>query len=95
MDQNRGRRRHKWLAVLLWAIFAAGLLVQTFGPRLKIRNNTFVLPPSLMSQGKNIRPNEIVSRERKMQLLSGILALGGAIGLGLHYRHVLVWPRSP
>lgn len=94
MNQNQNRRRYLWLA-LLWAIFVAGLLVQAFAPRLKIKDNAFVMPPSLMSEGKDIRPAEIIARARGMQLLSAFLTLGGALGLAFHYRHVLVRPRSP
>jgi hypothetical protein len=94
MSQNKGGRRRAWLAVLPWAIFAAGLLVQAFAPRLKIRNNAFVVPPPVVAEGKDFRPGEMITRERRMQLLSGILTLGGALGLGFRYRHVLVRPRS-
>jgi hypothetical protein len=95
MNQNQSRRQHLWLPALLWAIFSAGLLVQAFAPRLKIKNNAFVMPPSLMSEGKDIRPAEIVARARRMQLLSGILTVGGALGLAFRYRRVLVRPCSP
>ncbi len=95
MNGNKGSRRRRWIAVLLWAIFGAGLLVQAFAPRLKIRNGAFVMPTSRISEGKDIRPDEIVTRERRMQLLSGILTVGGALGLALFYRHVWVRPRSP
>lgn len=92
MNQKRGGR--KWLAILLWVTFAAGLLVQALAPRLKIENRAFVLPASVMSEGKEINPAEIVTRQRIMQLLSGIMTVGGALGLGFHYRQVLVRPRS-
>lgn len=95
MNQNKGRQRHKWLAVLFWTLFGTGLLVQAFAPRLKVRNNAFVIPPSLTSEGKDIRPAEIVTRERRMQALSAMLTVGGALGLGFHFRRVLVRPRSP
>jgi hypothetical protein len=92
--QNQGRRRHLWLAVLLWAMFGAGLLVQGFAPRLKIKNNAFVIPPSLMSEGKDIRPAEIIALARRMQLLSSVLTFGGAFGLALSYGKVLFGTRS-
>lgn len=91
--QKKGRQ--KWLAVLLWAAFAAGLLVQALAPRLKVENNAFVLPAPVMSEGKEIDPANIVARQRIMQLLSGIMTVGGALGLAFHYRHVLVRPRLP
>jgi hypothetical protein len=90
IDENKGVRRHRWLPVLIWAVFGAGLLVQAFGPRLKITNNTFVIPPSLLSDGKDIRPAELITYERNKQLVSGTLVVGGALGLALYYRNVLV-----
>jgi hypothetical protein len=83
-EGNRGRRR--WLAGLFWVMFGAGVLVQVFAPRLKIEHNAFVIPPSLLSAGKQINPAEIVARERQMQMLSAGLTAGGAIGLGFYYR---------
>jgi hypothetical protein len=89
------RRRRIALAVLFWTIFCTGLLVEAYAPNLKIRNHAFVIPPSLVSQKKEIDPAAIVARERKMQLLSGILTCAGAIGLAVHYRRLLVGQRSP
>jgi NhaP-type Na+/H+ or K+/H+ antiporter len=94
MNQKKGGRVREWLALLLWVIFAAGLLVQASAPRLKVENNAFVLPPSVMSEGKEINPTKISTRQRRMQLLSCLLTVGGALGLGFHYRRVLVRPRS-
>jgi hypothetical protein len=90
IGENGGVRRHRWLPVLIWAIFGAGLLVQAFGLHLKIRNNTFVIPPSLISEGKDIRPAEIIAYERNKQLVSGMLTVGGALGISLYYRKVPV-----
>ena len=83
------------LGVLLWVGLASGLLVQVFAPRLKIQNSQFVIPPALIESGNEVRPDEIVARERRMQLLSGILTLGGALGLAVYYRHALVGSRLP
>ena len=89
---RKGNGRRGWLGLLLWMAFGAGLLVQAFAPHLKIQNRQFVIPPSLVSKGK--APDEIVGRERKMQLLSGILTVSSALGLGFYYRHVFLRPRS-
>jgi len=84
----------RWRTLLLWAIFALGLLLQAFSYHLKIKNNQFVLPPSLISTAPEIRPAEIIARERRLQLVSGILTLGGALGLAACYRTVLFGRRS-
>jgi NhaP-type Na+/H+ or K+/H+ antiporter len=84
----------RWRRVLLWALFAVGVLLQAFGPHLKVRDNRFILPPSLISAGKEIRPAQIVAQERRIQLLSGILTLAGALGLAIVYSKVLDGRRS-
>jgi hypothetical protein len=89
MSNAKSTLRQRWLAVLWWAIFGFGLLVQAFAPRLKIENNRFVIPAKLVAMGKSIRPIEIVARERRMQLLSAIFTLSGALGLAFHYHHSL------
>jgi hypothetical protein len=80
--------------VFFWTLFAVGVLLQASGPHLKIKNNLFILPPSLGSAGKVIRPVEIVGRERRIQLLSGVLTLTGALGLAACYRKVFSGRRS-
>ena len=92
--QDQRVRRKLWLPVLLWAIFGGGLLVQVFAPHLKIENNAFVIPPSMVSQGKTINPAELVAHEKRMQLISGLLTLGGAVGLWFYYRDTLMGRRS-
>jgi hypothetical protein len=89
LDESRGGRQHRWLAVLLWVIFGAGLLVHAYGPHVKIMNNTFVIPPSLVSEGKDIDPAEIIAYERSKHLVSGILTVGGALGIALYYRNLV------
>jgi hypothetical protein len=89
LAENKRNGRRVWLGLLLWAGFAAGLLVQAFAPHLKIQDNKFVVPPALQSAAKEVRLEEIVVRERRMQALSGILTLGSGLGLGFYYRHVL------
>jgi hypothetical protein len=82
--------RHRWLQALLWVIFGVGLGVQFYGPSLKIEKKTFVIPQALMAEGKNILPAKIIADERRKQLLSAILTVSGALGLGCYYRATLV-----
>jgi len=89
-EEKGARRRHRWLAVMLWIIFGIGPLLPILGPRLEIANNTFVIPHSLISEGKDLQPAKLVADERTNQLLSAILTIGGALGLGLYYRNILV-----
>ncbi|HEY1660347.1 MAG TPA: hypothetical protein VGG14_18490 [Candidatus Sulfotelmatobacter sp.] len=84
------RMRQSWLALCLWAIFIAGLLIQMAAPRLKIENRAFVMPPITDSRGPVLRPDVLVRRERWMQFFSGIFAVGGAIALGYCYRRRLL-----
>jgi hypothetical protein len=88
-------RRPRWrAALLLWTIFCAGLIVQLLAPRLKVEHNAFVMPQAMISGKQQIRPAELVARERMMQLLSVMLTISGAIGLGIHYRATLFRRRS-
>jgi hypothetical protein len=89
-EAKAGRRRHRWLTVMLWIILGTGPLVPILGPRLEIANNTFVIPQSLISERKDIQPAKLVADERTNQLLSAIFTIGGALGLGLYYRNILV-----
>ena len=75
-----------WRSAFFWALFVAGLLFQVFGPHLKIKDHRFILPPSLVSAGERIRPGAIVAQERIRQLLSGVLTVGGAVGLAVYHR---------
>jgi hypothetical protein len=77
------------LALCLWAIFAAGLLVEIAAPRLKIENNAFVMPPINNSQAATLRPDLLVRHERWIRGASGILTVGGALALGIYYRRAL------
>ncbi|HEY3972280.1 MAG TPA: hypothetical protein VGM18_04700 [Candidatus Sulfotelmatobacter sp.] len=90
LTQAHGKKIAKSLTFCLWAIFAAGLLVQAAAPRLKIENHAFVMPPSAMMQGAVIRPDRLVLRERRMQLASGVLTVGGSLALAFYYRRRLV-----
>ena len=94
MDGGGFSSPRRWPKVFFWALFALGLLVQAFAPHLKIKDNRFVLPRTLISANSEIRPAEIVERARRMQLLSSVLTLGGALGLAVSYRKVLFGRRS-
>jgi hypothetical protein len=78
------------LRVCLWAVFAAGLLVEVMAPRLEIENNAFLMPPAANVQGTEMRPDALVRRERWMQTSAGILTVGGALALGFYYRRRLL-----
>ena len=88
----------KWcrglVPALLWTMFISGLLVQAFGPHLEISENAFVIPSSSVSEGKELDPAKIIARERRLQALSAVLTLSGALGLGLYYRRVLLMRSS-
>ena len=85
-----GNRRQRSLALLCWLVFAAGLLVQFFSPHLKVSNGAFVIPPEMMAGRNAIRLDEIVARQRRMQLLSVLLTVSGALGLAFLYRDILI-----
>src|SRR5438552_2438102 len=76
--------------LICWLLFAAGLLFQLFSPRLKISNGAFVIPPEMAAGRNAIRLDEIVARQRRMQLLSVLLTVSGALGLAFMYRDILI-----
>ena len=86
MGIHNNRRSH---ALLCWVVFAAGLLIQLLAPHLKISNGAFVIPPTLTAAANEIRPAEIVARQRRMQLISALLTVSGALGLAVLYRDIL------
>jgi len=95
-------RRYLWrrgiVTVLLWAAFFVGLGIQSLAPGLKIDNNKFVLPGVLTADSPPLHPDEIVTRERRVQWTSGLLTLGSAICLALWYRRAIssaLVPRGP
>src|SRR5205814_2416114 len=89
-----GHRRRRSLALICWLVFAAGLLVQLLSPHLKISNGHFVIPPE-MSAGRNaIRLDEIVGGQRRMQFVSLLLTISGALGLAFLYRDILIGAAS-
>jgi hypothetical protein len=86
--------RRRWQILICWLIFAAGVLLQLFGPHLKIANRAFVIPPKLTTQGNNIHLVEIIAGQRRMQVISALLVLGGAVGLAVLYRDTLTGKAS-
>lgn len=90
VHEGKRTRSRPLIAAVWWAVFAMGLLIQAFAPRLTIENNAFVIPQALVSGGNPIAPDELIARERRLQLLSAITTLAGALGLAFHYRGVLV-----
>jgi hypothetical protein len=89
-----GNRRWRSLALLCWSLFAAGLLVQLLSPHLKVSNGAFVIPPKMAAGRNPIRPDEIVGGQRRMQLLSVLLTVSGALGLAFVYRDILIGAAS-
>jgi hypothetical protein len=87
---NRCQSWQGLLCWLSWLLFAAGLSIQMLAPRLEVSNGAFVIPSVLTSGGNDIYPDEIIRTERRMQLMSAVLTVGGAIGLAFRYRDVLV-----
>src|SRR5207248_6659385 len=89
-----GNRRRRSLAILCWLVFAAGLLVQLFSPHLKISNGAFVIPPKMAAGRNAIRLDEIVARQRRLQFLSVLLTVRGALALAFLYRDILIGAAS-
>ena len=85
-----GNRRRRSLAFICWLVFAVGLLVQLLSPHLKVSNGAFVIPPKMAAGRNAIRLDEIVARQRRMQLLSILLTVSGALGLAFLYRDILI-----
>ena len=85
----RRQRPRRWQALVCWLMFAAGLLIEVFGPHMKIANRAFVIPQKLTTEGNNIRLVEIIARQREAQVISALLVLSGAIGLSVLYRDSL------
>ena len=81
--------RRALLSVSLWAIFASGIAIELLAPGLKVENHAFVMPPMLLQQGAQIRPDALVDHERHMQWAAGILTIGGAIALACWNRRTL------
>jgi hypothetical protein len=90
----RGNRRWRSLALLCWLVFATGLLFQVLSPHLKVSNGAFVIPPEMTAGKTAIHPDEIVARQRRLQLLSILLTVSGALGLAFLYRDILIGEAS-
>jgi hypothetical protein len=82
--EERRKWRARWPVSLAWSIFATGILVQAFSPGLKVEHHKFVAPAAT-SRAQEIKPVEIIARERRVQLLSAILTVAGALGLAVYY----------
>lgn len=87
--QKREEVRHVLLSLCLWAMFASGLAIEVITPGLKIENHAFVMPASATQRGAQIRPDALVSHERRMQWAAGSLTIGGAVALAFWYRRTL------
>jgi hypothetical protein len=88
-ERTQSDFRRALLSMTLWAIFAAGIAIELLAPGLKIENHAFVMPPTVMQQGAQIRPDALVDHERHMQWAAGILTIGGAIALAFWNRRTL------
>jgi hypothetical protein len=84
------RETFRWLPFAIWAVFLSGLLLQLFSPHLRVVHNAFVIPPDLANRGTPVDPRALVQKERTIQMCSAFLALVGAAGLALWYRHTLL-----
>jgi len=89
-----GNRRWRALALLCSLVFASGLLVQFLSPHLKVSNGAFVIPPEMTAGRNAIRLDEIVAMQRRMQLVSILLTVSGALGLAFLYRDILIGAAS-
>jgi hypothetical protein len=79
-----------WLiTAFFWAIFGFGILLQAFSAHLEVKGNAFVMPPDA-KVASGLSPRQIVNRERRLQSVSMLLVLGGALALSYRYRHYLI-----
>jgi hypothetical protein len=85
----QGEFRHALLSVFLWAMFASGLAIEALAPGLKIENHAFVMPPTVMQPGAQVRPDALVEHERRMQWAAATLTIGGAVALAFWKRRTL------
>src|SRR5688572_2234272 len=77
-------------AAVCWVLFVSGILLHFLGPQLEISGGKFVIPASLAAEGKLMDPQQLVQRERRIQLASAILTVLGAAGLACLYRKTLL-----
>lgn len=89
MQFDHGNRSHKWRVLFCWLLFVAGVGVHFAAPNLDRQDKAFVIPLAPRALGESFQPERIVAKERRLQLLSAVLAASGALGLGWIYRKVL------
>lgn len=82
-------RRRRIAAALLWAAFSLGLVIDVCVPHLKVRDGGFVIPATLTSGKTEVRPDQLVAREKTIQLLCCLLTVTSTLGLGACYRNAL------
>jgi len=92
---RRNRWRSQGLPLLLWILFASGLVIESLAPRLKIDHRAFVMPETLTATSAPIHPDAIVDRERKMQVAASLLILGSAVGLAFFYQRKIMAALMP
>ena len=83
-----GRRGYA-VPVLLWLVFAGGLVLQAFSPHLAIEHNSFVITEDSVPRGSVVDPQQLVQRQKAIQGTSAVLVLVGAVGLAYWYRGAL------
>jgi hypothetical protein len=86
MNPKEPKSRKAWIILACWLLFAAGLLVQFFGPQLKISNRAFVLPEgSGPKANETFDPIGLVEKDRRIRALAALLTATGTVGLGIFY----------
>ena len=93
MHAENPRSPQWWLVLWFWLLFSAGVAVHLLAPNLERKDKAFVIPSELASSQNTFRPDLIVAKERRMQVISALLTMSGALGLGFLYRGVLL-PRG-
>jgi hypothetical protein len=86
---QHGARRRRIAATLLWAAFSLGLVIDICVPHLKVRDGGFVIPAALTSGKVEVRPDQLVAREKTIQLLCCFLTVTSTLGLGACYSNAL------
>jgi len=78
---NQSRHLLTCLVLAFWLLFAAGLVVHLMAPNLEKKEKAFVIPLTLGAGAGALRPDLIVAKERRMQGISAVLTVSGALGL--------------
>jgi len=89
MQSDHCSRSHNWRVLFCWLLFVAGVGVHFAAPNLDRQDKAFVIPLAPRALGETVQPERLVAKERRLQLLSAVLAASGALGLGWIYRKVL------